>query len=169
MEEKLETIRVVAMEMAADIVMCYSERTPRDARCKYTSVMRRMVEKLLHQYGTTFNQLVSSLDLNEENVCLSFKNIADEVIRGDINWGRIVTLYAMAAQFAMFATTSGQGHILCRLVETCSGYICDRLLTWINTHGGWVSVSLLHKKCLFSLLILSADLLINFNSKLCTR
>jgi len=64
--------------------------------------------------------------------------VADEVFRDGVNWGRIVAIFAFGAKLAQYCMGNGLQQDVDEIVEWVGNYISS-LSEWICAHGGWVS------------------------------
>jgi hypothetical protein len=63
--------------------------------------MRRTVRELSNRHDIAFKGMVNKLKITETNAFPTFVSVVDEIFEdGQINWGRIVTVYTFAARLA---------------------------------------------------------------------
>lgn len=65
--------------------------------------------------------------------------IGREILRpGDITWGRIVSVYAVAGGLALDCVYQGKPDYLNAIVEAMTDLLEEDAAEWIATNGGWV-------------------------------
>merc|ERR1711874_163534 len=66
---------------------------------------RRTVKELSDRHDLVFKGMVNRLKPDESSAFSTFVIVADEIFDdGQVNWGRIVAVYAFAARLAMYYT-----------------------------------------------------------------
>lgn len=86
----------------------------------------------------TLNNLISQLKVDETTVYDTFRAVASEIFRGGITWGRVAVLFMFGAKLAM-RTFYDTGKLFKTLVDWVARFVTERLMTWIEASGGWVS------------------------------
>ena len=76
---------------------------------------------------------------NEKSIRGVLSSIAQELLKTDITWGKIVSLYCVAGGLAVDCVHQGHPEYLFGLIEAM-GLVVERdAATWIAQQGGWVS------------------------------
>ena len=170
---KLDSIKEASEAIAQDLVLNFDEPSPKTAPNKFCKTMRRVVKDMLERHDFVFKGMVSKLNLEENNLFQTFVIVSDEIFSdGEVNWGRIVALYAFAVRLAMYQKDKAVPKFLESSTEETSQenliamflgkYVASKLGQWMLTHGGWVRhVVISSVSCAKSILIILYSLLIN--------
>ena len=76
---------------------------------------------------------------NEKSVSTVLSSIARNLLKTDVTWGKIASLYCVASGLAIDCVQQGHPEYLYGIVETM-GLIIERdAATWIVQQGGWVN------------------------------
>ena len=76
---------------------------------------------------------------NEKSISTVLSSIGRTLLKTDITWGKIVSLYCVAGGLAIDCVQQGHPEYLYGIVETM-GFVIERdAATWIAQQGGWVS------------------------------
>jgi len=104
----------------------------------YAVTMKRTVDQILYKYTLVFNSMAKKLDLSRDQLEDTFVKTIDEMCQdSNINWGRIVTVYAFIGVIAKHCIQSGMMDMLDKLVFTANQCILHRFGVWIDKEGGW--------------------------------
>ncbi|RUS77464.1 hypothetical protein EGW08_014770 [Elysia chlorotica] len=141
---ELKVIKDTTEAIAWDIVLVdFNSQTPRTAPNKFCRTMRRTVKDMLERHEIVFKGMVNKLNLDENNFFQTFVIVSDELFAdGEVNWGRIVAVYAFAKRLAqhhndnMKASQSETLHQE-KIAMFLGKYVACKLGQWIHTHGGW--------------------------------
>lgn len=126
----------LAFDLAKDLIR-YKLGRGTMLSCKTASILRKLSVQIEKKHEPLFKNMCHRLDLNERNLELTCKQIADEILGSDINWGRIVVLYTFGAKVAEYFNSNGSD-----VSDEVSTWIGNYMLTkseWIKKAGGWVS------------------------------
>ena len=75
---------------------------------------------------------------NEKSIRGVLSSIAQELLKTDITWGKIISLYCVAGGLAVDCVHHGHPEYLFGLIEAM-GLVVERdAATWIAQQGGWV-------------------------------
>lgn len=135
----LDVVRREAEVIAEDVIINFG-RDDRKPPNKFCKTMRRTVKELSSRHDIAFKGMVNKLNLESNNPFQTFNNVADEIYDdGQINWGRIVAVYAFAARLA---NDKGTNTDFPKKIALFVGkYVGNKLGQWIVDNGGWVSVT----------------------------
>ncbi|XP_074649991.1 bcl-2-like protein 2 [Tubulanus polymorphus] len=141
-EEPLSKDDFVARELAMDIVHYVSGIPPKSGgtgrHSKYAKTLRRTVEEITRRHDILFVNMIDRFQINTETGEESFTAIADEMLSdGQVNWGRIVTVYALGAHFARYSAENGMPQYVGEIGHFLGEYANRKLLRWISENGGW--------------------------------
>ena len=129
-------------ELAMDICqyMCSMNQAPIN---KYASTMRRCVEEMLIKHEYLFNGMMKKLNVNMGNADLSFKKVVGEMLAdGDVNWGRVISVYAFAGRLAkhlVMQRNTKTTEVIRKVSEICGFVVVGNLKVWIKKQGDWES------------------------------
>jgi len=104
----------------------------------YAATMKRTVDEILYKYTIVFNSMAKKLDLAPDQLEDTFVKTIEEMCQdSNINWGRIVTVYAFIGVIAKHYIQSGMIDMLNVLVTTANKCLLHRFGVWIDKEGGW--------------------------------
>ena len=146
----LDQVRRDAEFMAKDVVVNFGGigRSPNRAPNRYCKTLRRTVKELSDRHDLVFKGMVNRLRPDESSAFPTFVIVADEIFDdGQVNWGRIVAVYAFAARLAKYyidtnscieSDTKKLSHYQEKIALFVGKYVANKLGQWILDHGGWV-------------------------------
>ncbi|KAF7269235.1 hypothetical protein GWI33_017692 [Rhynchophorus ferrugineus] len=67
--------------------------------------------------------------------------IGHHMLRTDATWGKIVAIYSVAGGLAVDNVRQGHSEQLHVILEDMTELLEDRIAYWVNTNGGWTSLS----------------------------
>lgn len=151
----LDQIRRDAESMAEDLVLNFDQANPKKPPNRYCSTLRRTVKELSDRHDLVFKGMVSRLKPDETNAFPTFVIVADEIFDdGQVNWGRIVAVYAFAARLAKYyidnnkkdqsetdkindSYSSKSIQYQKKIALFVGKYVANKLGKWILDNGGW--------------------------------
>ena len=138
----LDQVRREAEVVADDVILNFGKEDQKKAPNKFCKTMRRTVKELSSRHDIAFKGMVNKLNVDSSNPFQTFVNVADEIFDdGQINWGRIVAVYAFAARLA--ARNADRSDFSKKIALFVGKYVANKLGKWILDNGGWVSESAL--------------------------
>jgi len=147
----LDQVRRDAEFMAKDVVVNFDISSPSRAPNRYCKTLRRTVKELSDRHNLVFKGMVNRLKPDENSAFPTFVIVADEIFDdGQVNWGRIVAVYAFAARLSKYyidnnshLTSESNDRKLLHYQEKIAlfvgKYVANKLGQWILDHGGWDS------------------------------
>lgn len=96
------------------------------------------------RYNCAFSNLHKQLHITPATAYQSFENVMDEVFRDGVNWGRVVGLFAFGGALCVECVEKEMNPLVGRIVEWMTVYLDNHIQPWIQSQGGWVSVSVTH-------------------------
>ena len=82
---------------------------------------------------------------NEKSIRGVLSSIAQELLKTDITWGKIISLYCVAGGLAVDCVHHGHPEYLFGLIEAM-GLVVERdAAAWIAQQGGWVRILFINK------------------------
>uniref|UniRef100_A0A0B7ADA3 Bcl-2 Bcl-2 homology region 1-3 domain-containing protein n=1 Tax=Arion vulgaris TaxID=1028688 RepID=A0A0B7ADA3_9EUPU len=150
----LDQVRRDAETLAQDVVLTFGEENSKRPPNRYCKTLRRTVKELSDRHDLVFKGMVNRLKPDESNAFPTFVIVADEIFDdGQVNWGRIVAVYAFAARLAKYNSNNSDNIYNNTLNDQESGpksithqekialfvgkYVANKLGQWILDHGGW--------------------------------
>lgn len=77
----------------------------------------------------------------DREILQALDSIFSELFSSNINWGRIVGSVVLTSKLSLKACAQNQMHIVDNLVSRAASHLqSPRFSTWIDQHGGWVSI-----------------------------
>lgn len=134
----LEIVRREAEVIASDIVSNY-EKTDKKCPDRYCKTMRKTVKEISDRHDIAFKGMVNKLNIGEmgNNAFDVFVTVANEIFEdGQINWGRVIAVYAFAARLAAYFRQS-QPDMEEKIALYVGKYVGNKLGHWIIDNGGW--------------------------------
>ncbi|XP_061695943.1 bcl-2-like protein 1 [Syngnathoides biaculeatus] len=89
------------------------------------------------RYSHAFSDLDQQLHITPATAYQSFENVVDEVFRDDVNWGRIVGLFAFGGALCVECMEKEMSPLVGRIIEWMTVYLDNHLQPWIDSQGGW--------------------------------
>ncbi|BFY98741.1 hypothetical protein BsWGS_01780 [Bradybaena similaris] len=153
----LDQVRRDAELLAQDVIVTFGEKNPKKPPNRYCKTLRRTVKELSDRHDLVFKGMVARLKPDETNAFPTFVIVADEIFDdGQVNWGRIVAVYAFAARLAKYhsdniynvdeklnsSATQQEGETKSisyeeKIALFVGKYVANKLGQWILDHGGW--------------------------------
>lgn len=93
------------------------------------------------RYTCAFSDLHNQLHITPATAYQSFANVMDEVFRDGVNWGRIVGLFAFGGALCVECVEKEMSPLVGRIIEWMTVYLDNHIQPWIQSQGGWVSLS----------------------------
>nr|XP_035937768.1 bcl-2-related ovarian killer protein isoform X4 [Halichoerus grypus] len=88
-------------------------------------------------YRNVARQLNISLQ-SETVVTDAFLAVASQIFSGGITWGKVVSLYSVAAGLAVDCVRQAQPAMVHALVDCLGEFVRKTLAPWLRRRGGWV-------------------------------
>ena len=134
----LENVRKEAEIIASDVVLNFGTESEKKSPDRYCKTMRKTVKEVSDRHDIVLKSMVNKLNLGDNNMFQTFINVADEIFEdGQINWGRVIVVYAFAARLVAHFRNSNSEHIE-KVALYVGKYVANKLGRWILDNGGWV-------------------------------
>lgn len=102
------------------------------------------VGQVLANCESQIRQLVNQLDLSRGVGCDKFASLADELFEADkgyvIHWEKIITLFAFTWVLSQRLQGRAEQEMPSTVSKILAGYLNDKITTWIQQRGGWVTI-----------------------------
>lgn len=135
----LENVRKEAEVIASDIVTSFGSENGRKPPDRFCKTMRKTVQEVSERHDIALKSMVNKLNVSDTNTFYTFVNVADEIFEdGQINWGRVIVVYAFAARLALHVKKSSP-EFEDKIALFVGKYVGNKLGRWILDNGGWDS------------------------------
>lgn len=132
--ESTRSLSAEAHQLARDLIL-YRLGKASDCSSITAENIRRLSDELEAQHGVFLDSMCHRLEVTPESAHSKFVQVADEVFREGINWGRIVALFTFGGRLAQNLQQNGNENVD-EIAEWLGDYITN-LSDWIQEHGGW--------------------------------
>lgn len=139
-KKRLETETII---IAEDVLSNFGKRVKTPPVTEACNTMRRLVDEMYENHKLTIQVLLKRYTDNPPYescpyACyVAFRNVCNAVISdGQINWGRIVSIYTLGCLLSdkCTTTTAFEPRTFAVLL---GGHISNKLGSWIVDQGGW--------------------------------
>ncbi|XP_029115703.1 bcl-2-like protein 1 [Scleropages formosus] len=89
------------------------------------------------RYNRAFTDLSSQLHITPATAYRSFESVMNEVFRDDVNWGRIVGLFAFGGALCVECVEKEMSYLVGRIADWMTVYLDNNIQPWIQNQGGW--------------------------------
>ena len=103
------------------------------------AILRRLTDDLEDRHSAVLSNMCNRLNVVSGSAQSKFVQVADEVFRDGVNWGRIVAIFAFGAKLAQYCIRNGLQEDVDEIILWVGNYISS-LSPWIHSQGGWVSL-----------------------------
>ncbi|XP_069474220.1 bcl-2-related ovarian killer protein isoform X2 [Ambystoma mexicanum] len=103
-------------------------------------IMLRLGDELEYIRPNVYRNIAHQLNisLNSETVVSdAFLAVATEIFSAGITWGKVVSLYAVAAGLAVDCVKQAQPAMVHTIVDCLGEFVRKTLVTWLKRRGGW--------------------------------
>ena len=152
----LDKVRREAEIMAEDVVLNMADKNSKRPPNRFCKTLRRTVKEMSDRHDMVFNGMVNRLRPAENDTFQKFVIVADKIFAdGQVNWGRIVAVYAFGARLAKYYTDNNiieseiiigvnnepaSSHLMSyqkKIAFFVGKYVANKLGKWVLDHGGW--------------------------------
>ena len=132
----------IAKEVALQFISEKVGRHTKNEIRKEVEILLRLSDEINNEFGGTINDMCNKLDVRSENACARFSVVAKEILNDNENWGRIIVIFAFAAELAIKCKQIGMEQMIEQIICWLSCFIGKRA-NWIRSSGkGWVNMFL---------------------------
>lgn len=89
------------------------------------------------QFREQIAEICYLLDVNEETMKFTIEGVANELFSDGIKWVRVVALFVFGGELVIHCKNRSWVELINTIAVSLSSYISEKLLLWINDHGGW--------------------------------
>uniref|UniRef100_A0A336JWG4 CSON013706 protein n=1 Tax=Culicoides sonorensis TaxID=179676 RepID=A0A336JWG4_CULSO len=105
------------------------------------NVLGDELEKLhVRTYTNISRQLTRSSFHELPELLLSYSEVAKELFKNEITWGKIISLFAISGGLAVDACKQGNYDHLQPIIEGTAEIIEEELAPWLISNGGWLGL-----------------------------
>ena len=135
-------VEKIAKELAIDIVKYLTNNKPNVMYNKYAKTMRRTVDEVCERHDILFKGMMNRLHITPDSAKDTFREVIEELFSDNqINWGRIVVVYAFGGRLARYCVESHSGVDVDTIGQILGNYVSEHLGSWIHQNGGWVGIN----------------------------
>ncbi|KAL4228050.1 hypothetical protein ACF0H5_013486 [Mactra antiquata] len=132
-----ENVRKQAEIIATDVVLNFGIDNGKRCPDRYCKTMRKTVQEVSDRHDIVLKSMVNRLNIDDTNMFQTFVTVADEIFEdGQINWGRVIVVYAFAARLTAFLRKSDSAYEE-KIALYVGKYVGNKLGRWILDNGGW--------------------------------
>lgn len=100
--------------------------------------VEKLCTQLLENNSSFFSGLPGKVGLKVENAKTVFFSLCKETFADKvINWGRVITVFALAGLFAAHFVSKGQLSTVVKIPVWVQEFVDQELVDWIAEQGGW--------------------------------
>ncbi|XP_052802312.1 bcl-2-like protein 2 [Mya arenaria] len=103
---------------------------------KVTSTVRALCREFEQKYEKHFDEMCrtcASVETNSD----SYMNILSELVDGELNWGRVIAIFAFAGALAVYRLEKGHEKDVDMIREWTCSFMHKHVDEWIAKEGGW--------------------------------
>ncbi|XP_004701757.1 bcl-2-related ovarian killer protein [Echinops telfairi] len=107
------------------------------------AVLLRLGDELEHIRPSVYRHVARQLNLSlqsETVVTDAFLAVATHIFSAGITWGKVVSLYAVAAGLAVDCVRQAQPAMVHALVDCLGEFVRKSLAPWLRRRGGWTDI-----------------------------
>ena len=112
-------------------------RNPTDLQ----SLIAKLCIEMKDQNNHFFEVLPMKLTLTEKTFKSTFLSVAKQVISDGVYWGSIISLFTFSGVLSHFFIENKQPLLVVETSALLLDFINENIMTWINSNGGWDSLS----------------------------
>lgn len=129
----------IAKDIAKEFIFIKVGRPLKNAPRRETDIILRLSEEIECKHDMLLKSMCNRLNINADNAYKTFCEIAEEIFKDDINWGRLVVLYTFAAKVAVHCKSSKMDNMVEKIIQWLGNFVARKQI-WIKEKGhGWVS------------------------------
>ncbi|KAG8445383.1 hypothetical protein GDO86_010243 [Hymenochirus boettgeri] len=104
----------------------------------------RLGDELEYMRPTVYRNIARQLNItltSETVLSDAFLAVAAEIFSSGITWGKVVSLYAVAAGLAVDCVKHSQPALVLTIVDCLGEFVRKTLVIWLKRRGGWTDVT----------------------------
>ncbi|GFT90921.1 bcl-2-like protein 1 [Nephila pilipes] len=99
-----------------------------------------LADEFVSHYKDQFQDMCDQLDIRADTMKPTIEGVANELFGEGIKWSRIVAFFVFGSELAVHCKDRNSFDLINIIAYSQSAYISEKLLPWINDHGGWIGV-----------------------------
>lgn len=145
----IETVKETSRLLADEVCCCHDvqkspEKRSYGSNLVHVRTMQRVVKALLIKHEIIFDKSVRSIAEVSQNgvshVDVGLRKVFSEMFKdGQVNWGRVVAVYAFAHCMANYCVLNDMQNDVKSIANVTATYVENNLSEWILNQGGWDS------------------------------
>jgi len=126
----------------ANFAVHFSLRKSRMSDCsRIESCLRRCISRMHEKHSMVFGGMMVRLNINRNiDFYEGFHEVSEELFKEEVNWPKIVALFAFGARLAQFCQDNDMEDQLLKISESLARFSNQHLLNFIQDQGGWESL-----------------------------
>ncbi|GFT90920.1 bcl-2-like protein 1 [Nephila pilipes] len=96
-----------------------------------------LADEFVSHYKDQFQDMCDQLDIRADTMKPTIEGVANELFGEGIKWSRIVAFFVFGSELAVHCKDRNSFDLINIIAYSQSAYISEKLLPWINDHGGW--------------------------------
>ncbi|XP_048719540.1 bcl-2-related ovarian killer protein isoform X2 [Caretta caretta] len=120
----------------------HSAPMPGGRLAEVSSVLLRLGDELEYIRPNVYRNIARQLNISlhsETVVTDAFLAVAAQIFTAGVTWGKVVSLYAVAAGLAVDCVRQAQPAMVHAIVDCLGEFVRKTLVTWLKRRGGWTS------------------------------
>ncbi|XP_014380779.1 bcl-2-related ovarian killer protein isoform X1 [Alligator sinensis] len=129
----------------------YSAPFPGGKLAEVSSILLRLGDELEHIRPNLYRNIARQLNISlhsETVVTDAFLAVGAQIFTAGITWGKVASLYAVAAGLAVDCVRHAQPAMVHTIVDCLGEFVRKTLVTWLKRRGGWVRGADTSQTCL---------------------
>lgn len=133
--DEMQRVCQEAKALAKDLVE-YRTGKGNPPPSRTAAILRRLSDELEDRHPAVLANMCGRLNILTGSAHTKFVQVADEVFRDGVNWGRIVAIFAFGAKLAQYCFRNRLEKEADDIADWVGNYISS-LSGWIRSNGGW--------------------------------
>ncbi|XP_030072790.1 bcl-2-related ovarian killer protein [Microcaecilia unicolor] len=122
----------------------YHVPVPGGRLAEVSNILLRLGDELEYIRPNLYRNIAQQLNISltsETVVSDAFLAVATEIFTAGITWGKVVSLYAVAAGLAVDCVKQAQPAMVHTIVDCLGEFVRKTLVTWLKRRGGWADIT----------------------------
>lgn len=137
--DEMQRVCQEAKALAKDLVE-YRTGKGNPPPSRTAAILRRLSDELEDRHPAVLANMCGRLNILTGSAHTKFVQVADEVFRDGVNWGRIVAIFAFGAKLAQYCFRNRLEKEADDIADWVGNYISS-LSGWIRSNGGWEALN----------------------------
>uniref|UniRef100_A0A674HBJ4 BCL2 family apoptosis regulator BOK n=1 Tax=Taeniopygia guttata TaxID=59729 RepID=A0A674HBJ4_TAEGU len=119
----------------------YNAPVPGGKLAEVSTILLRLGDELEYIRPNVYRNIARQLNISlhsETVVSDAFLAVAAQIFSAGITWGKVVSLYAVAAGLAVDCVRHAQPAMVHTIVDCLGEFVRKTLVTWLKRRGGWI-------------------------------